>query len=291
MISRRPMQNISAAVLAAAVLFLAPVHLQTVIAQEAQPNRFPAGPANMFKPGSAITFYDNTRAPTRIEGLNAALDTMTAHTQAIAQARAGIADGVAASDADDLARDVTASIEGTFSIVIQAGFVRAMSQTNPAFAQMLQTAQMNITVPGDTSVEVPVLIGAAIHSLTVMSAGEKIRAAGPARDLSGPYALTSQGECAMRNGAVTINQKDFVLEGVSGEQLTLYGALGSQRIYLVANEQRYAAIIQATGSDPVIEVPDRPSDLFEADMPGPGAPFIFKSITRGTCRFTFAPVG
>lgn len=91
----------------------------------------------MFKPGSAITFYINTRAPARIEGLNTALDAMTAHAEAVAQARRGIAEGVAASAADDLGRDVAASLEGTFSIVVQAGFIRAISQTNPAIAQTL----------------------------------------------------------------------------------------------------------------------------------------------------------
>lgn len=291
MIAGRPVRNMSAAVLAAAVLYLAPVNVLIVSAQNAQANRFPAGPADMFKPGSALTFYNNTRAPARIEGLNTALDAMTAHAEAVAQARRGIAEGVAASDADDLARDVAASLEGTFSIVVQAGFIRAMSQTNPAIVQMLQTAQMNISVPGDTRVDVPVLIGAAIHSLTVMAAGEKIRSAGSDRDLSGAYALTAQGECAMRDGAVTISQQDFVLEGVSGEDLVLYGASGLRRIYLVANEQRYAAILQASGTDPVIEVPDRPSDLFEAEMSDPGTPLAFKSITRGTCRFTLTPAG
>jgi len=281
-------KNISAAVFAAAVLFLGPA-----IAM-AQSDRFPAGPPNMFKPGSAITFYKNTSEPARIEGLNTALNTSSTQSQelasAITQARSGIADGVAASDIDALARDVAASIEGTFSIVVQTGFVRAMSQTNPAFARMLQTAQMEITVPGDTSVEVPVLIGAAIHALTVISASERIRNEAPARDMTGTYTLTSQGECAVRDGDISITQRDFVIEGVTGERLSVYGAIGTGRIYLVANEQRYAAITQASGADPVIEVPDRPSDLFEAVIPATRDPFSFKSITRGTCSFTLNPV-
>ena len=280
-------RHITAAVFAAAVLF------SGMAGAGAQTDRFPAGPANMFKPGSAITYYENTRDPARIEGLNAALDTTTAGgadlAGAIAQARSGIAEGVAASTVDALARDVAASIEGTFSIVIQAGFVRAMSQTNPTIARMLQTAQMQISVPGGTRVEVPVLIGAAIHSLTVIAASEKISTVAPARDLTGSYALASRGDCTVPDGEVRISQKDFVLEGAAADRLVLYGAIGTGRIYLVANEQRYAEITQTGGSDPVIEVPDRPSDLFEAIVPAGGGPFAFTSITRGTCSFTLTP--
>lgn len=246
----------------------------------------------MFKPGSAITFYENTTDPARVEGLNAALNTMTAQSSEIAEsvsdARTGIAEGVASSDIDALARDVAASIEGTFSIVVQAGFVRAMDQTDPAFSKMLQTAQMNVTLPGGTSVEIPVLIAAAIHSLTVASAGEKLRAAGPARDMTGNYVVTTKGECAVEDGRVTVTQKDFVLESSDDERLTLYGTIGAARIYLVANEQRYAEIVQPEQGDPQIEVPDRPSDLFEATISGADEPIAFKSIIRGTCSFTLA---
>jgi hypothetical protein len=248
----------------------------------------------MFKPGSAITFYKNTSEPARIEGLNVALNTMIAQNEdiadAITQARSGIADGVAASGIDALARDVAASIEGTFSIVVQAGFVRAMSRTNPAFSKFLQTAEVEITVPGDTSVEVPVLIGAAIHSLTVIAASEKIRNEAPTQDMTGIYTLSSVGECAMRDSDVSIVQEDFVVEGALDDRLVLYGAIGAERMYVVANEQRYAAVTQASGRDPVIEVPDRPSDLFEAIIPTTGDPFSFKSITRGTCSFTLTPI-
>lgn len=247
----------------------------------------------MFKPGAATTFYENTTHPARIEGLNDALDSMTAQNaelaESIADARTGIAQGVANSDADALARDVAASIEGTFSIVVQAGFVRAMAQTSPAVAKMLQTAQMHVTLPGGSSVEMPVLIAAAVHSLTVVSAGEKLRTAGPARDMTGRYVVTTQGECAVADGLVTMTQKDFVLESAADSRLALYGTIGSDRIYLVANEQRYAEIVQPAQGDPQIEVPDRPSDLFEATVPAADEPMTFTSIIRGTCSFTLAP--
>lgn len=284
----------AAAVLAAAVLFLGSGPAVAQTQSQTQSDRFPAGPANMFRPGAAFTLYENTTDPARVEGLNAALNTMTAQSQemarAIAEARTGIAEGVAQSDHDGLARDVATSIEGTFSIVVQAGFVRAMAQTDPSFGRMLQTAQMNVHLPGGQTVQFPVLMAAAIHSLSVIGAGDKLRAKPTTRDLSGNYVIATRGDCAVADGPVTLAQKDFVLEASGDEKLALYGTVGEGRIYLVANEQRYARITQPNGvGNPNIEVPDKPSDLFESALEAPGAPMEFHSITRGSCSFALTP--
>lgn len=283
----RPLRNVSAAVLAAAVSFAGTA--------QAESERFPAGPADMFRPGAAFTFYDNSTDPARVEGLNAALNTMTAQSAetagTIAEARTGIAEGVTESSADELARAVAASIEGTFSIIVQAGFVRAMSQTDPSFARMMQTAQMKVNLPGGASVEVPILMAAAIHSLSVVAAGEKLRGDAGVPNMAGSYDLQTTGDCVVASGPVTIAQKDFVLEASGGEQLSLYGTVGTERGYLVANEQRFALIEQTEAGLPRIEVPDRPSDLFEAVIADPDGPIAFESITRGTCSFVLSPTG
>lgn len=284
------LRQYAAAVLAAAVLFLG----SGFAAAQVQNDRFPAGPADMFRPGAAFTLYQNTTDPARVEGLNTALNTMTAQSQemarAIADARTGIAEGVAKSDRDGLARDVATSIEGTFSIVVQAGFVRAMSQTDPSFGRMLQTAQMNVHLPGGESVRFPVLMAAAIHALSVISAREKLRAAAATRDLAGAYVIETRGDCALADGPVTLTQTDFILEASGDGKLALYGTVGDGHVYLVANEQRYARISQPGGvGTPNIEVPDRPSDLFEAALSAPGAPIEFRSITRGICSFALTP--
>lgn len=282
-------QFLTAAALSAAVAFpgTGPAHSQS------ESERIPAGPANMFKPGAVFRYYDGTTDPARIEGLNAAINTMTAQSEEVAATistvRTGVETGVAARSRDDLAHTVTTSIEGTFSIVVQAGFLRALSQTDPAFGQMFQTSRMNIHLPDGESIELPVLMAAAVHSMSVVAAGEKMRANGPPRDLAGGYDLLTTGTCAVPNSKVTITQRDFVIEGIDDDRLVLFGAVGVTRIYMVSNEQRFARVTDNAGGTPQVDVPDQASDLFEAALPAPGAPIEFQSITRGTCSFTLMP--
>ncbi len=289
----RTMRYVTAAVFAAAVSFSGLAHGQ-VPDGDKQVDRFPAGPANMFQPGSAFTLYENANDPARVEGLNAALNTMTAQSQEnanlIAAVRQGIAEGVAESDSDILARAIASSIEGTFSIIVQAGFVRAMGQTNPAMGQMLRTARTIVHLPGGKRIEVPVLLAAAVHSLGVIASGEKLRDGSPTEDMAGLYDLTVLGDCGLNDAAVTFKQTDFVVEGSIGSTLTFYGAVGEEKAYLVLNEQRYAKITETDTGLPQIEVPDRPSDLFEAELPTDGDSYAFKSITRGACAFKLAPI-
>lgn len=274
----------TAAVLSAAVLSSAAAFAQS------EGDRVPAGPANMFRPGAVFTYYAGTADPGRLEGLNAALNTMTAQNaetaETISDARAGIEKGIAAADADTLARTVLTSIEETFSIVVQAGFLRAIQQTNPSFGDMLTTAQMGVVLPDGANVEVPVLLAAAIHSLNVAAAGEKLRGGAVPPDLAGSYALAATGSCAVDSGPVSITQTDFVIEGEAGERLALFGTIGQGRLFMITNEPRFARVTETGQGPPGIQVPDTPLDLFEAPLPGPGEPLAFRSITRGTCQFT-----
>lgn len=109
---------ITAAALSAAVVFLPALTAHG----QGQSERVPAGPADMFKPGAAFLYYDGTKEPARIEGLNAALNTMTAQSAETAAAKqsvqSGIGKGVAKSSLDDLPRTVASSIEGTFSVLV-----------------------------------------------------------------------------------------------------------------------------------------------------------------------------
>ena len=280
---------ITAAALSAAVVFSAG---GPALGQGAS-ERIPAGPANMFKPGAAFLYYAGTADPARIEGLNAALNTMTAQSAETAAAmqavRAGIDSGVADSSRDDLARTVATSIEGTFSVVVQAGFLQALSRTDPAFGRMLETAQMNIRLPDGEAVDLPVLLAAAVHSLSVVSAGERMRGESPSRDLAGSYELQTTGTCAVPDGTIEISQQDFVIEGVAGDMLTFFGAVGDGRIYVVSNEQRFARVTDNAGQTPQIDVPDQASDLFEAELPDGRGSITFRSIARGTCSFVLTP--
>jgi len=283
-VARKLSNFVTAALLGAAVA------VSAATSAAAQSERHPAGPANMFRPGAVFLYYDGTTDPARIEGLNAAINTMTVQSAAaaatISAVRSGIEEGVVENGRDTLAQTVVTSIEGTFSIVVQAGFLRALARTDPAFGQMLQTAQMNLHLPNGDTVEMPVLMAAAAHSLTVVAAGDKMRAGAPARDLAGTYAIATTGTCAVPSGTMTLRQQDFLFEGTHGESLVLFGAVGDERIYAVSNEQRYARITDVPGQAPGIEVPDQPSDLFEAELPAEGTPLSFRSITRGTCSFT-----
>ncbi len=280
---------ITAAALSAAVVFsaAAPAHGQ------GEAERVPAGPANMFKPGAAFLYYAGTADPARIEGLNAALNTMTvqsAETAAAMQSvRAGIDKGVADSSRDNLARTVATSIEGTFSVAVQAGFLQALARTDPAFGQVLQTAQMNIRLPDGETIDLPILLAAAVHSLSVVSAGKRMRSESLPRDLAGSYELQATGTCSVPDGMIQISQQDFVIEGVSEDRLTLFGAVGDGSVYLFSNEQRFARVTDNAGNTPQIDVPDTPSDLFEAELPAKGEPITFQSIARGACSFTLTP--
>jgi hypothetical protein len=175
--------------------------------------------------------------------------------------------------------------------MVQAGFLRAMTQTDPTFGRLLQTAQMDLQLPDGRQVEVPVLMAAAAHSLTVAAAGEKLRDDVPVSDMSGVYAISTRGECTVADGALTITQNDFVIEATGGDALVLYGTVGRERAFLVANERRFATITEVDDGPPRISVSDRPSDVFEGTLGDAGAAIEFRRISRGTCAFTLTPAG
>jgi hypothetical protein len=277
-------QFLTAAALSAAVVF------SLTGFAHGQSERFPAGPADMFKPGAVFLYYDGTADPGQIEGLNTTLNIMTAQSAEVAATmatvRAGIDKGVAESNRDTLAYAVATSIEGTFTVLVQARFLRALSQNYLDFDQTIETTRTNIHLPDGESIELPAFLAAAVHLMKVVAAGKKMRTKGPARNLTGRYDLQTTGTCSVPDGHVAIGQKDFVIEGANDDRLLLFGALGETRIYMVSNEQRFARIASSVGGSPQIEVPDTPSDLFEAALPPDGMPIEFQSTTRGTCSFT-----
>jgi hypothetical protein len=282
---------VTAAALAAAVLFTGEANAQGNPQGDAE--RFPAGPANMFRPGSVFTFYGNTSDLAKIEGMHAALNIVSAQNQQnslmVANARRDITAGVAASSTDELAHAAANSIDGTFAIIVQAGFVRALAQKNGSFTNLLQNARTVVPLPGKTSIQVPALMAAAVHSLSMIKIGEKMRKSLTGRSLAGTYDMTVLGECGLADGEINVTQKDFVFEGMSEGNLVFYGTVGATKTYLVANERRYVKISDTGTGLPKIEVPDRPSDLFEAAHTDPGGSFAFQSITRGECALKLAP--
>ncbi len=280
-----------------AAAFAAAVSFPGIATAQGNPDgdaeRFPAGPANMFRPGSVFTFYGNTTDLAKIEGLHAAMNIVSAQSQqnalTVATARRQIIDGVAAGDPDALARAAADSIDGTFAVIVQASFVRTLAQTNAAYTNLMQSARTVVQLPGNTTIRVPVLMAAAVHSLSMILIGEKMRAGPAGRSLAGAYDLTVLGDCALADGEIRITQTDFVFEGMSADNLVFYGTTGESKAYLVANERRYAKISDTGSGLPKIEVPDRPSDIFEARFPDPGGTFAFQSITRGECALKLAP--
>ena len=282
---------VTAAALAAAVSYTGVANAQGNPKGDAE--RFPAGPANMFRPGSVFTFYENTSDLAKIEGMHAAMNIFAAQNQhnslTIATARRDIAAGVAAENTDELAHTAANSIDGTFAVIVQAGFIRALAQKNASFTNLLQNARTFVQLPGKTSIRVPALMAAALHSLSMIKIGEKMRKSPTGRSLAGTYDMTVLGECGLADGEINITQKDFVFEGMSEGNLVFYGTMGDTKTYLVANERRYVKISDTGTGLPKIEVPDRPSDLFEAAHPDPGGSFAFQSITRGECALKLAP--
>ncbi len=282
---------VTAAALAAAVSYTGVANAQGNSKGDAE--RFPAGPANMFRPGSVFTFYENTSDLAKIEGMHAAMNIVSAQNQqnslTVATARRDIAAGVAAGSTDELALAAANSIDGTFAVIVQAGFVRALAQKNASFTNLLQNARTVVQLPGKTSIRVPALMAAAVHSLSMIKIGEKMRKSPTGRSLAGTYDMTVLGECGLADGEVSLTQKDFVFEGMSEGNLVFYGTMGDTKTYLVANERRYVKISDTGTGLPKIEVPDRPSDLFEAAHTDPGGSFAFQSITRGECALKLAP--
>ena len=75
--------------------------------------------------------------------------------------------------------------------------------------------------------------------------------------------MQTNGTCPFSSGSIEVTQRDFVVQGTRGNKVALWGALGSDQIYVVANEQRYATtnVNPATGR-PGFKAPDKPSELF-----------------------------
>jgi hypothetical protein len=86
---------------------------------------------------------------------------------------------------------------------------------------------------------------------------------GPSAQIAGAYDVETKGTCPFGAGPIEVTQRDFVVQGTRRAKVVLWGALGSDRLYVVANEQRYGS----TGANPAtggsaLNVPDKVSELF-----------------------------
>lgn len=278
-------------ILSLATLSLA---LATASAVADEDQRVPAGPPKMFQPNFIFGFQARLKNPEVLTQLGAQIaETTRKHPSAgIAIAKFGDAatQHLDSRTGDELARYAATSYESTLSIVVQLQFLRMMSVDNPAIMNAIESAKVDLRGLDGATHRLPVTVAALAHSNALHLVGLEMRDRGPFADIAGRYAVDANGACPVLPATIELKQREFVVEGrgAGGNALVIYGAVGPNKAYFAINEQRFARI-RDSQAGAAIDVPDRPSEMFEATVPATGTTLTLESFVHGGCTLTLSP--
>ena len=185
-------------------------------------------------------------------------------------------------DANQLADDTMRSWEGFVSFTIQREFYTALKSipgTN------LGQAANQVHDSSGRSVVIPFQAAGTAHWTTFRLMTQLRRDRGEWSDVTGTYQAATTGTCPFTPGQIDIVQHDFLIEGTRGGKVVVWGALGSDKLFIVANERRWAsqAVNPATGSS-AMNAPDKASELFTGKIEA-NAMTLAGAVHR-ECQFT-----
>lgn len=179
----------------------------------------------------------------------------------------GVLAKIKAADADVLADEYIHAYDGVRSTRITMDVIQAFSRgARSKVASALASARNAVTLPDGTRHVLPVSEAYVTH-LAVMRAIALVlteRDAPP--NISGGYVARVEGACPFGAGPLRLVQKDFAVEGTRDGLLLLAAAVGRTRTTFVGEEVRYIAWTSSGGRIERASVPDRPSEVYRADL-------------------------
>lgn len=212
-------------------------------------------------------------------------------TEAKRAAARRVAERQAERSADELAWSLAAALEATFSQVLQIGFVRALDRKEETTPKGLADMSSTFHITPDRTATKPLGLALVVQRVEMQGAAEMFDRFPPPIDLSGPYALTTGGACAVAAGRYELMQHDRVFELVDDGRIVMYGAIGAARAFFVPNDQRYATITRHENGPPDIRYPDRNADIMQARLDRPELAIAMHNRPYGNCIIVLKAIG
>ncbi len=100
----------------------------------------------------------------------------------------------------------------------------------------------------------------------LLATGDALLARSVAHDVSGEYTAATRGECPFGDGTIKIVQDRFLVEGLRGNELLFWGAIGQSKAWFIARESKYLKITIKRRKKGQIEFPDETPELFGANL-------------------------
>jgi hypothetical protein len=194
---------------------------------------------------------------------------------------------------DALTRVYMASFDGYLTGLIMLRFLKGLDAPPDAVNRLIQSAKNDIHLPDGSTVAVPLPRALSLHAGTMRIATESLHGREPPFQLARAYIASVKGDCPFAAGGIEITQRGFLVEGARDGRPLLAGAIGRTRATFLALEARYATITRAqeqpeeAGGPLDIDLPDQPSELYQAALEGPR--ITLNGLTFKDCTIVLAP--
>ena len=244
----------------------------------AQEQRYALHDPTDTKPGGFLAMYRQLRTPSE--------DMLAREIQLLggAEQHEKLRSGLAAKTEPDGAADFfIRSIDGIVRNAPQAAFFKRLKSARPDMQISARDLTSIVHLPNGRSIPMPLFSANALHRLNARVTAESRLVAGSIRELSGRYRLDAGAGCKLASGEVTLQQQDFVIEGIRDGHAAFVAAAGGQFLYLLPNEPRYATLLQA-GDGVTVDAPDEPSDLLRGTLAETA--MTLESVVGKSCRIT-----
>ncbi len=244
----------------------------------AQEQRYALHDPKDTKPGGFLAMYRQLRTPSD--------DMLAREIQLLggAEQHEKLRSGLAAKTEPDGAADFfIRSIDGIVRNALQAAFFKRLKAAKPDMQVSARDLTSIVNLPNGRAIPMPLFSANALHRLNARITAESRLVAGSIRELSGRYRLDAGDGCKLASGEVTVQQQDFVIEGVRDGHATFVAAAGGQFLYLLPNEPRFATLLQAADGV-TVDAPDEPSDLLRGPLTD--RDMTLESMVGKSCRIT-----
>lgn len=191
---------------------------------------------------------------------------------------------VAALTADTLAERYVRTYRRTRAIELRMAWMRRVIGDEGALDAALREATVEVERPEGGMETLPMTVATARNVVSLSLMAERLAETTPNPALSGGYRVETEGaDCPIEPGPVELVRRDALMEAQREGIAVLAGAVGPERIAVVAAEQLYGTVEQ--GADPRIDMPEAPQTVYTART-GPRMEF---RAERGDCAIGLSP--
>jgi len=188
-----------------------------------------------------------------------------------------LAESLQSSDADHLAEELMRAFDGLVSAIASRQFLSGFLQGS---GQSMPHALNEIHLKDGRSMKIPLHTAITYHSWYLQAIERQLAMQQSPVRLSGNYAMTASGGCAIEDGYVDLLQDGHYFEGWRGNALLLWGSIGMKNVYMQLAESKYA-VVRGPKEKSSLHFPDKPSALYKAGIND--AILRFRAAQRSPC--------